>query len=181
MARSQDALQKRAAKRTRSVEEQTKSDGLEIARQKRLKRERKSYNQYKASDKQQSEADKHGMDEAGAWVCSSCGNHNFASRKVCHSKTCDQQKQSSGYERRHENKQQPKKRRHDINTLKIVRWDKNSSVETIQHNQELRRRFQETGGDGMDEADIQRAKVLLERDARKLEKKLGKKLSGGLD
>ena len=35
------------------------------------------------------------MKEPGAWICTSCGNNNFASRKKCNSKTCSERQPSS--------------------------------------------------------------------------------------
>ena len=112
--------------------------------------------------------------EPGSWVCASCTNHNFASRAVCNSKTCNNKRPAHVIVP--PRFQHPsKKSRHDPATSKKMKWGAQASAETVDKNQDLRKRYVETGGEGMEEADVARAKLLLERDERKKRKKLLKK------
>jgi hypothetical protein len=131
--------------------------------------------------------------EPGAWMCRSCGNHNFASRKYCNSKTCDERRPygisqppsaegRGGRPARRDFKgttaaapkssSSSKRKRHDPETSKSLEWAPNASQGAIEKNLELRRRYQESNeGEGMSAEDIERAKLLLGRDARKRQKK----------
>lgn len=86
MARSEEALQRRAEKRQRTVEEQRKID-LE-----NHKRQKVQQNNTPPPPKQQQEENTGGdpMKEIGAWKCPQCHNENFASRRWCNSKTCNE-------------------------------------------------------------------------------------------
>lgn len=143
------------------------------------------------------------MKENGAWICSQCKNSNFASRRHCNSKTCDQTRpfqpmrendrrnsgpssssrnngrssapRSSGQDRMRR-KPPPSKinkpaDRHDESTSKKLVWSKQANSRELSKNQELRQRYRETGGEGMDAKDSERAKLLIARDERKQEKK----------
>jgi hypothetical protein len=57
--------------------------------------------------------------------------------------------------------------RHDVATSKKLTWAPQGDASRIVRNQELRRLFYQTNGRGMNEDDIQRAKVLIARDERK--------------
>jgi hypothetical protein len=103
------------------------------------------------------------LTEPGAWACKSCGNHNFASRKYCNSKTCTERRPR---ELAPQSSSKPKPR-HDAETSKWVEWGENAPVEKINQNLELRKRYKETDGEGMSEDEVKRAKLLLERDERK--------------
>jgi hypothetical protein len=107
------------------------------------------------------------LTEAGAWVCKGCGNNNFASRKYCNSKTCSERRPR---ELAPQSSSKPKPR-HDAETSKKIDWGENAPVEKINQNLELRKRYKDTGGEGMSEDEVKRAKLLLERDERKKVKK----------
>jgi len=138
------------------------------------------------------------LKEPGSWICKGCNNHNFASRHVCHSKTCDERRPAgvhvpprfqfpaSTYRRdppASTYRRDPTvrltsglptlnpKSRHDPTTSKTMKWAEQASTETLEKNQDLRKRYMETKGEGMEEADVARAKLLLERDERKKQKK----------
>eukprot|EP00537_Pseudo-nitzschia_pungens_P011340 CAMPEP_0172385464 /NCGR_PEP_ID=MMETSP1061-20121228/3139_1 /TAXON_ID=37318 /ORGANISM="Pseudo-nitzschia pungens, Strain cf. pungens" /LENGTH=392 /DNA_ID=CAMNT_0013114505 /DNA_START=187 /DNA_END=1365 /DNA_ORIENTATION=- len=129
------------------------------------------------------------MKEPGAWICPKCQNSNFASRRYCNSKTCDQvrpfgdanakAKADRPKPRRNtklsEKKKPPKPTRHDPETSKQLVWSKQADSKAVSKNQELRRIYRETGGEGMDPEDLQRAKLLIARDERKRDKKKGRK------
>ena len=141
------------------------------------------------------------MKEDGAWICTKCNNSNFASRRVCNSKTCDQPRPSmpsSSYQRGTERSQpggidsvreerQQHRRpsrtdkskttksrpRHDETTSKKLLWSKQAPRGILSKNQELRQQFHASKGTGtgMDPKDYERAKILVLRDQRKQEKK----------
>jgi hypothetical protein len=246
MARSKDAIKKRAEKRDRSIAEQRKADAQDMEKQiaKKLK---KDYNPYAPGERQVSAASSHSgpprsntsksprpssqdpaseprkvdepkrqdsdgplpnrqankealaepgakrqgneealtkpgenrqandgplpnrqaneeaLTEPGAWACKNCGNHNFASRKYCNSKTCTERRPR---ELAPQSSSKPKPR-HDAETSKKIEWGDNAPVEKINQNLELRKRYKETDGEGMSEDEVKRAKLLLERDERK--------------
>jgi hypothetical protein len=114
------------------------------------------------------------LDEPGSWVCHRCSNHNFPSRNICHSKTC-QERRPCGIMKPSKVIKIDKKRknvmRHDPKTSKKLKWAEQADASKIAENQELRKRYSESGGEGMAQADIIRAKTLLERDERKRQKK----------
>ena len=56
----------------------------------------------------------------------------------------------------------------------INRWSDQANPLRLERNQLLRQQYQETGGEGMAESEIVRAKILLERDERKRQQKLSK-------
>lgn len=61
--------------------------------------------------------------------------------------------------------------RHDKETSKKLVWNRQADTKTLSKNQELRQRYKETSGEGMDAADVERATLLIARDQRKQEKK----------
>ena len=50
----------------------------------------KKLNEYKNCNEEKYDHDDDPMKEQGAWICTKCQNSNFASRKYCNSKTCDE-------------------------------------------------------------------------------------------
>ena len=247
MARSKEALQRRAEKRNRTMEEQRKKDAQEIERQieQRNKKQKKgeaslqsatekstvsvstpSSSNPKATDFLASNSDERNqhlaissrkgdaseedwnmlarnnrpgptdeqkeiLQEPGSWICHSCGNHNFPSRRFCYSKACDVRRpghldqthqqgnnRSTSYARPGRNSNRGEKKtknqkpqRHDPETSKQLDWAPNAPRDAINKNMELRKRYQETNGEGMTPEDIARAKLLLERDERKRARK----------
>jgi hypothetical protein len=205
MARSEEAIKKRAVKRQRTEEEQRKGDRVEIKRQeekeaaKRQRREmvrpwmvetaptansteefpqierrppppRARYDNNRTRMDTNHPSDKSSRDplqEGGAWKCPQCDNQNFASRNVCNSKTCDQQRPDHIVVPPRQNKPKP---RHDEGTSKTLNWGKQADKKTLADNQGLRKQFLETGGKGMSEEDVERAKVLITRDERRKQK-----------
>lgn len=119
------------------------------------------------------------LNEPGSWICPGCKNHNFASRNACHSKTCDE-KRPAGIPVPPRFQHPTAKPRHDPDTSKTMKWAEQASTDTVENNQALRKRYKETGGEGMTQADVTRAKLLLERDERKKQKKELKKKKKGV-
>ena len=121
------------------------------------------------------------LSEPGSWVCPSCNNHNYASRHVCNSKTCDVKRPVDVivpphyHNNKHNITSMKPQSRHDPTTSKTLIWAKQATSETIEKNQDLRKRYIATGGEGMEDADVTRAKLLLERDERKRLKKEARK------
>ena len=152
MARSAEAIKRRAEKRNRSEAEQRQAE-LEAAK------------------KKQRSIDP--MQEPGAWKCTSCGNINVASRSVCHSKTCHEKRPlgSTPPSNNHSHKSPNSKRRHDPDTSKSLSWAPQADAQQVASNQELRAKYQKTQGEGMTPAEIARAKTLIQRDERKKKKK----------
>jgi hypothetical protein len=189
MTRSQEAMQRRAEKRNRTVDEQRRADAeaLRVQRQKETEasRTRRPPHPLPQTDfiKPQSldserrpgrrtqppsaspASEDNPLEETGAWICSGCGNHNFASRRVCHSQTCDQKRPGDT--------PVPARRpsRHAAATSKPTHWLPQADAAVIETNQALRQRYVETQGEGMTETDRERAMVLIARDERKKEKK----------
>ena len=109
------------------------------------------------------------LGEPGAWHCQGCGNHNFPSRNSCHSKTCEEKRPAGifvppRYKR-------PANGKHDESTNIKTKWPKQADQATVEQNVALRKKFIETGGEGMEEEDVNRAKILIARDERKKDKK----------
>ncbi|KAL3907138.1 MAG: hypothetical protein SGILL_008992 [Bacillariaceae sp.] len=116
------------------------------------------------------------MTEPGAWDCPSCGFQNYASRDICFNRSCrasgpgssGMNKSSSSSSSNNNNN---KRNRHDPETSKTLVWSKQADSTTLTKNQELRGRYHTTGGEGMTEEEIERAKILIARDARKKQKR----------
>ncbi len=225
MARSEDAIRRRAVKRQRTEEEQRQVDGkdIELASQRRRQRLGEGVAPT-GNEKALKEQSPDPLQEIGAWKCPGCGNENFASRHWCNSKTCNERRPEhipvpTGGSRRIPSKSQYAShpldeegawicascqysnfasrdvcngpscdeqrpggvrkskpgQRHDPETSKPLVWSKQADPETLSKNQLLRQRYQETEGEGMSEDEINRAKILIERDQRKQQKKLEKK------
>lgn len=176
MARSADALKRRAQKRGRLLEEQQSADANDAARERNNKR--------LATEKGQ-EVNK-ALTEPGAWKCPSCGNHNFSSRYICNSKTCNESKPESAIRASQASRSgglgpkswtstrpppHKKPKRHDPETSKFIDWSKpQASASQIEHNQLLRQRLK--GKDPtLTGEELERAQILVARDARKQQKK----------
>jgi hypothetical protein len=134
--------------------------------------------------------DEDAMKEPGAWICPKCSNSNFASRRYCNSKTCDEPRPFDADYNMREKKNTIEKssirhrslrntssasrptkvQRHDEETSKKLVWAEQADPTKLSKNQELRQRFLESGGEGMTQEDIDRAKILLARDERKKSK-----------
>lgn len=115
----------------------------------------------------------HPMDEEGAWTCASCQYRNFSSRDVCNGNGCHE-KRPDHLPRPTRTSNPSRRQRHDPETSKELVWSKQADKVTLSKNQELRKHYQETGGEGMASEDVERAKVLIERDERKRQKRLQK-------
>ena len=128
------------------------------------------------------------LDEPGAWKCPNCNNQNFPSRDTCHSNSCDERRPKGVYvppRWKQSNvsagpNQIGSRGRHNPATSKSVAWPTQATPQQLDKNQELRRMYRESNGDGMTESDLARAKALLLRDSRKKAAKVkGKGRSGG--
>ena len=182
MTRSEEALKERARKRDRSVADQKRADSADM--EKRETKLRKTNDnpdattkptvvideekiQQKLAQKLEHEKDP-ALQEPGAWICVGCGNHNFASRHNCHSKMCDEKRPSGMFV-------PPRFKtntRHDPATSKLVHWTApQANPQQVAQNQDLRKVYLETKGEGMTQEDIDRAVILIARDERKKLKK----------
>eukprot|EP00977_Amphora_coffeiformis_P014648 scaffold4151_cov162-Amphora_coffeaeformis.AAC.10 len=164
MARSEEALRRRAEKRGRTVEEQRQVDAL--ADQKKQKQQVQQQETIPKDDR---------LQEPGAWECPTCGNHNFASRRSCHSVTCRQERPSSVPAPSPHKKQKRNHRPSSDGATDTTTSTWNIPVadaSTLATNQALRQRYIETNGEGMTEEEQERAKILVARDERKRQKKL---------
>jgi len=171
MARSEEATHRRAEKRNRTIEEQRKADGEAYQQKVQPEKKRPRRHHHDENNPEQ-------MKEPGAWICPGCGNHNFASRRLCHSKTCNERQPSdaSGAVVRQQSPAEVKKNtRHNSATSKSLSWAAQADESTIQANQSLRQRYAETNGEGMTDEERERAEILITRDKRKQEKKRQRK------
>ena len=244
MARSEEALRRRAEKRKRSVEEQKKIDFEQHRKQVEEKRKKQKFRDDEETTKPRQPsnsatesvpdpANDDRLKEAGSWTCRRCQNHNFASRRWCNSKTCNEPRPSDippppprpagipekpRRPRRNDDRNRsnpmdepgawrcdacgkenfasrekcfnrdcgqdrpegieapsPFKKamppRHDEATSKKIVWSSQADDAKIHENQLLRKRYLETNGEGMESEDIERAKTLIARDERKRMKK----------
>lgn len=191
MARSEEAIRRRAEKRSRTEDEQREYDRKAMYEEAAKKKKKEASREHQQQQQQQQGEQQREIDplqEPGAWECPGCGNHNFASRNWCNSKMCDEHRPShiSAPVKQRRPKategvwasEMPKRgsragaSRHDPETSKVVVWTKQADSQTLEKNQQLRQRYQETEGEGMYEEDIERAKILIARDERKRQKKL---------
>lgn len=175
MARSKEAIRRRAERRNRTVEEQRKIDGRVLDKEQEEWKEQQNARHKRAPSTNDNETtEKDPLKEPGSWICLGCGNHNFASRRFCHSITCNEQQPTDAAASRIV---RPSKRqcRHDVATSKPLTWSAQADQSTIHTNKLLRQRFLETNGKGMTAEEVERAKILLARDERKkLKKQKGK-------
>lgn len=115
--------------------------------------------------------------EEGAWNCPKCQFQNFASRERCKGFQCQERRRATtdgsssitnvggSTSSRHS--------RHDPETSKMLVWSKQADSNTLNKNQELRKKYLEkNGGEDMSPEDIERAKILIARDERKRQKRL---------
>jgi len=94
MARSEEALARRAEKRKNTVTEQKNIDLDDV--KKRQKLEVNNYDeQLQRHHNNINNNDDNPLKEVGAWKCPSCKNENFASRRFCNSKMCDERRPSN--------------------------------------------------------------------------------------
>ena len=106
------------------------------------------------------------LEEKGAWTCPKCGNHNYASRRVCHSKTCDQQCPPN----RGQHTRASRKPLKSQPLLPKLKWPQQAGPERIIYNMELRARYK-SNRESLDEQELERAEQLMKRDRRKREKR----------
>lgn len=155
MARSKEALERRAQKRGRTVEEQR------TAETKKARRDPSSH-------------------EPGAWKCPGCKNFDFASRDSCRSKTCKEKRplgifvspsrRTTVGDRRQQSSPRPQKK--DLaETTQAPKWAAQASPDQIAANQKLRARFLAAGDPELTAEEMERAKILVARDERKAQKK----------
>jgi hypothetical protein len=229
MARSKDAIERRAQKRSKSVAEQSEADlrdmkkqqEKEIAKRRKMESDNREQRHVKKDEtalttaaeevespsktpkeeappvtesstaetpqskdenvESQQESDANSgaarsgqapfrdpLAEPGAWYCEGCGNHNFASRNKCHSKTCPEKRPAGVFVPPRFKKPNT---RHDESTSRKQVWAEQADQNTLEQNRLLREKFVETGGEGMEEEDVERAKILIARDERKKNKK----------
>lgn len=172
MARSAEALARRAAKRKVSVTTQRSNDA------KKPKQKANDTRNFNESDRYQAlvaspdtAAYNSALTEAGSWVCSRCGNNNFASRRVCNSKTCD--------EKSPHRQQQKKLAPAHLPSMK-GKWAAQKDKQGVEWQQHLRRCYRgEEGCDmtSLSEEEKARAKILVERDERRAKKKVKQKVA----
>lgn len=143
--------------------------------------------------------------EPGAWTCPKCHNFNFASRRTCHSKTCDETRPAAAtaayYNSSNNNsatlfhqRRQPSfgKPRHDPATSKVVPWTAPPATkEQLEKNRELRQRYLDATAaidkttlaqdaptntsTTMTSEEIERARILVARDERKEQRRQEKR------
>ena len=162
MARSEEALRRRAEKRGRTVSEQRAADALEEQKQQAAQQQAQAAPTV-TSPPTAAPKDAR-LQEVGAWMCPQCGNHNFASRYSCHSVTCRQKRPT--------NRPQKQNNKRDRTTNDAAPWNIPVADDTtLAANRRLRERFIETAGKGMTVEEQERAKILIARDERKRQKK----------
>lgn len=198
MARSQDAMRKRAEKRNRSLPDQWKADSAEMRRQ--LEKEA-------AAKKQKLSQQQVGTTPAvapavaepapAAEKSTTTTAAAATSTPTIPSEMSDALKEPGAwkcpgclnhnfasrnschskmcFERRPGgiNPSWKKPARHDPRSSKTLHWAKQADAQGLAQNQDLRKQFKENP-EGMDEVDRERAKILIARDERKKAKKSGK-------
>lgn len=101
MARSEEALARRADKRKKTVTEQKNIDLEDVKKRQKIEINKAGNNSNNDGEQQQrhhnnnNNYDDNPLKEVGAWKCSSCKNENFASRRFCNSKMCDERRPSN--------------------------------------------------------------------------------------
>jgi len=171
--RSEEAMRRRAEKRGMTLEEYT---AVEEARA-------SGPQPSAAAPEEQGRgagATKAALDEDGAWLCGSCGNQNFASRKICNSKTCRQRRPKPGevvlplsakIDKKPDTKSDSKKPAH----LPALAWPEQAGPERIEYNRLLRERHARDP-DSLTEEEKERADQLVARDERKKDKKANREM-----
>ena len=121
------------------------------------------------------------------WICGGCGNNNFLQREGCNTHGCEQRrpadaagvsKAGPNFKQRRLNKAGEKTKGDGGFGVGELVWSEQAGPERIEYNMKVKVMYKETKGEGMKEEDVQRARVLIERDERKAakkEKKVGKK------
>lgn len=161
MARSEEAILRRALKRNRTEGEQRQADRNEMKRQ-ALKQVQKSKEAEASSNER----------PRGSDAARSNQSRNHRSEERPRSQSRDRGNHRRGAT---SSSRPTKKPRHDEETSKKLVWGRQADSTTLSKNQELRQRYKETGGEGMDPKDLERAKLLIARDERKKERKNKKK------
>mmetsp|Transcript_17223 Transcript_17223/g.39805 ORF Transcript_17223/g.39805 Transcript_17223/m.39805 type:complete len:289 (-) Transcript_17223:206-1072(-) len=175
MARSEEAILRRALKRERTEGEQRYADRLDM-KQNELKLKQKFENKNYGNKRLR--------------VSKPPIHHQEGNRRENSSRNVDSNDNSSDHKTNSRGRRIPipseaprrrpsslsrtnktKHQRHDVETSKKLVWARQSDTKVVSKNQELRQRYRETGGEGMDEDDIRRAKLLIARDQRKQEKR----------
>lgn len=162
MARSEEAILRRALKRDRTEGQQRQADRIDMNRQAlKLKEKartgsdsnkRPRVSNAPSSDRKRNgyRQDRGNVDRGSRRAPSKMGGRNPGAPP-----------KTNGV----------KKPRHNEETSKKLIWARQADSEKISKNQELRQRYRETGGEGMDAEDLERAKLLIARDQRKKDKK----------
>ena len=163
MARSEEAILRRALKRYRTEGQQRQADRIDMNRQ-----------ALKLKEKVPTGSDSN--------------KRPRVSNPPSSDRTRNGYKQDHGNVDRHSSRRAPsrmggrnpgapprtngaKKPRHNEETSKKLIWARQADSEKISRNKDLRQRYQETAGEGMDAEDLERAKLLVARDQRKKDKK----------
>jgi hypothetical protein len=171
MARSEEAILRRALKRNRSEGEQRHADRIEMKRQ-ALKLEKKI--------RTVPESNKRPRLANSPTTNSSAGLNDPSFRQGSH-RTGPSNNGRASSDTRRRNPSSPRRTtkakpsRHDEETSKKLKWARQADSNTLSKNQELRERYRQTNGEGMDANDLERAKLLIARDQRKQERKNKKK------
>jgi hypothetical protein len=122
------------------------------------------------------------LEEAGSWTCAGCGNHNYASRSNCNTKTCRQSRPANSYPAAGGSMTRPSRppvmafAKPAVVELKKLVWPEQGGPEKIKYNEELRARSI-SHPESLDAEETARAAVLADRDARKKVKKVQEKAS----
>jgi hypothetical protein len=115
------------------------------------------------SGKESQESTEANQNEGEEWECTKCGSSNFGHRGTCHTPEC-------------------RTKRKDVIDKSwcdpeiAAKWGQQAPPERIESNQKLREMYKEDPS-SLSEDDQARAKVLLERDERKKQKKAAQKLA----
>lgn len=175
MARSEEAILRRALKRNRTEGQQRYSDRIDMNRQTlkqkqidncefdsntRLRVSKPSIQNRKEDRRKPSSRNVDSADNSNQFKNGSHG------RRITDSSEMPRRKPSLLTKTN-----KTKHHRHNVETSKKLVWARQSDSKIISKNEELRQRYRETGGKGMSAEDLERAKLLLARDERKQEKK----------
>ena len=199
MTRSEAALKRRAEKRKVSLEEQRAKDNPDVNQQ--VNKKHKQEDVKKKNDHHNTYEDNPNnvidpLKEDGSWICSACNNHNFASRRICNSKTCNQPRPGGNYGvKQTKNKHYKVLSKGGFNILVAnrknnssdgegnasrvlipkLKWPLQAGPERILYNQNLRERFKQDRT-SLNDVELERALILIKRDERKKEKRLKQRL-----
>ena len=175
MARSEEAILRRALKRERTEGEQRYADRIDMKRNS-LKLKQKFGDQIGSNKRsrlskpsvgnQKEDGSRNSSHQVNSTDNVSHRKTDSHGRRISDSSEMPNRKRSSLPRTKKANNP-----RHNVETSKKLNWARQSDSKTISRNQELRKRYRETGGNGMDTDDLERAKLLIARDQRKQEKK----------